>query len=81
MELYEAWLVPKQKINKRKGEVGGVVIEKVSIQTNLKRNLPNSFYIFLLDMNFENLTTGLYVLIIFSIFAKFQKGQRSIPIQ
>ena len=22
LELYEAWLVPRQKINKRKGEVG-----------------------------------------------------------
>ena len=39
-----------------------------------------SLFIFLLDVNFENLIIGLYVFIIFSILAKFQEDQRSITI-
>ena len=41
--------------------------EKVSPQTN-------SSYIFLLGMNFKNLTVGLHILIMFSMLAKFQEN-------
>ena len=54
------------------------VPKKVSFQNNLDRNLQTPLIIFLLDVNFENLTVGLYVLIISSIIVKFQKNQRSI---
>ena len=57
---------------------GRIGAEKVSLQTSLERNLPNSSYIFLLDVNFENLTIGLYVFIISSMLAKFQEDQISI---
>ena len=53
-------------------------LEKVSLQTNLERNLPNFFFIILLDMNFESLTVKLHVLIISSMLAKFQEDQISI---
>ena len=47
--------------------------EKVFFQIILERNPSNSFYIFLLDVDFENLTVELHILIIFFILAKFQK--------
>ena len=37
--------------------------EKVFLQTILERNPSNSFYIFLLDVDFENITVELHVLI------------------
>ena len=40
---------------------------------NMERNPSNSSYIFLLYMNFENLTIELHILIISSILAKFQE--------
>ena len=54
-------------------------LQKVYFQTNLERNLLNSSYNFLLDVNFENLTIGLH-LIISSILVKFQEDQKSIII-
>ena len=42
------------------------------------RTSSNSANIFLLDVNFENLIVGMYVLIISSMLAKYQKDQRSI---
>ena len=39
------------------------------------------FYIFCLDVKFENLTVRLYVLIISSMLAKFQEDQRLIAIK
>ena len=46
--------------------------EKVYLQTSLERNLSNCSYSFsLLNVNFENITLGLYVYIIFFILAKF----------
>ena len=48
---------------------------KVSIQTNLERNPFNSSYIFLLDVNYKNLTVGLHVFIIYSMLAKLQEYQ------
>ena len=38
----------------------------------------NSLYIFLLDVNFENIIVGLHVLIISFMLAKFQRDQKSI---
>ena len=46
-------------------------IGQVSLQTSLERNPLNLSYIFLLNMNFENLTIGLYVLYIFNMNVKF----------
>ena len=43
----------------------------VSLQTNLEKNSTNFLYIFILSVNFENLTVGLHVLIISFILAKF----------
>ena len=43
-----------------------------------KKNLLNFLYIFILSVNFENLTVGLYVLILFFMLIKFQKDQKSI---
>ena len=45
---------------------------------NLEKNFSNSSFIFLLDVNFENLTVWLNVLIISSIFAKFQNDKKLI---
>ena len=52
--------------------------KKIYLQISLERNPSNSANNFILDVNFENLNVGLHVLIISSIFAKFQKDQRSI---
>ena len=49
-----------------------------SLQTSLERNPTNLSYIFILSVNFENLTVILHVLIRFLMFTKFQKDQRSI---
>ena len=38
----------------------------------------NSSYIFLLDMNFENVIVGLHVLIISSMLSKFWENKKSI---
>ena len=46
--------------------------EKVFLQTILERNPSNSFYIFLLDVDFENITVELHVLIISFILTKFK---------
>ena len=50
--------------------------ENVSFQTNLEKNPSNSSYIFLLDVNFENLIIELHVFIISFMFAKFQEYQK-----
>ena len=41
---------------------------KVSLQISLERNLINSSYIFILSVNFENLTVRLHVLIILNAY-------------
>ena len=51
---------------------------KVSLQTSLERNPTNSSYIFVLNVNFENLTVRLYVFITSLMLTKFQENQRSI---
>ena len=53
-----------------------VLTNKVSLQINLERNPINSSYIFILNVNFENLIVKLYVLITFLILTKFQKDHR-----
>ena len=51
---------------------------KVFLQTSLERNPKNSSYIFILSVNFENLTVRLYVLITSKMLTKFQENQKSI---
>ena len=51
---------------------------KVSLQTSLKRNSTNLSYIFILSVNFENLTVRLHVLITSLMLTKFQENQRLI---
>ena len=46
-------------------------MDKVSLQTGLERNLSNFSYIFLLDVNFENLTVGLHVLYVLNMHITF----------
>ena len=51
---------------------------QVSFQISLRKNLTNSSYIFILNINFENLTVRLHILITFLILIKFQENQISI---
>ena len=51
---------------------------KVFLQTSLERNPTNSSYIFILSVNFENLTVILHILIKSLMLTKFQENQRSI---
>ena len=52
-------------------------MNKVFLQTNLERNSTNSSYIFVLSVNFENLTVRLNVFITSLMLTKFQENQRS----
>ena len=56
------------------------VFYEQSFFSGFERNSLNFSYIFILSVNFENLTVGLHVLIISFIIAKFQENQRSIAI-
>ena len=58
------WAIP---INNRKN------VSLQSRQTNLNRNPSNSFYIFLVYMNFENLTIRLHFLLYPQCFQNFKK--------
>ena len=51
---------------------------KISLQPSLERNPTNSSYIFVLNVNFENLTVRLYVFITSLMLTKFQENHRSI---
>ena len=53
-------------------------MNKVSLQTSLDRNPTNLSYIFILSVNFENLTIRLHVLIMSLMLTKLQENQRSI---
>jgi len=53
-------------------------LNKISLQISLERNPTNSSYIFILSMNFENLTIRLHVIIIFFILVKFLENQRQL---
>ena len=46
----------------------------------LEKNPSSSSYIFLLDVNFENLTVKLHLLIISSMLVKFQEDKKLITI-
>ena len=49
-------------------------MNKVFLQITLERNLTNLSYIFILSVNFENLTVKLHVLITSLILTKFQEN-------
>ena len=49
-------------------------LENITPQISLEKNFLYSFYIILLDVNFENLIIELHVFIISSILAEFQKN-------
>ena len=51
---------------------------KVFLQISLEKNPSNYLYIFILSMNFENLTIELYTFIISLMLAKFQENKKSI---
>ena len=51
-----------------------VTLDKVFVQTSLKRNILISSYIFLLNVNFENLTGGLHVLHVLNMHVKFHSN-------
>ena len=51
---------------------------KVSLQTSLEINPSNLSYIFILSVNFENLTIGLQVLIISFVLTKFKEDKKLI---
>ena len=55
-----------------------IFLNKISFKTSLERKLSNLSYIFILSVNFENLTIELHVFIISFILAKYQEDQRSI---
>ena len=49
--------------------------DNVSFQSSLEIIFSNYFYIFLFDVNFENLTIELYVLYVHNIHIKFPSNQ------
>ena len=51
---------------------------KVCLETNLEKNFTGSSYIFILNVNFENLTIRLHGLITSFMLTKFLENQRSI---
>ena len=48
---------------------------KVYLQTNLKKNPSNFSYIFLLNVNFENLIVGMHVLYVLTTYIKFRSNR------
>ena len=54
------------------------LVHENQLETEEQNFSPNSLYIFILSVNFENLTAELYVLIISFMLVKFQEVQRSI---
>jgi len=88
-QLYHSWLTMwvncgknyDPSITLERMFVGGVFMIWTKFLSKLVwRDFINSSYISILNVNFENLTIRLYVLIIFFIFAKFQEVQRLITI-
>ena len=47
-------------------------MNKVSLQTSLERNPTNSSCIFILSVNFENLTVGFHVPYVLNMHIKFR---------
>ena len=58
-----------------------VTFDKVFVQTSLKKNLLILSYIFLLNVNFENLTDELYVLYVLIVHVKFCSNQMLFTIR
>ena len=58
-----------------------MTLDKVFLQTSLKRNILISSYIFLLNVNFENLTNELYVLYVLMMHVKFRSNQMLFTIR
>ena len=56
-------------------------MNKGSLQISLKKNPKNTSYIFILNVNFENLTIGLYVLYVLNTCIKFCSNQILFTIQ
>ena len=69
---------PPPPKKKESGKTSYNIANKVSLQTSLERNPSNSSYIFILSVNFENLTVELNALIISFMHAKCQEDQKSI---
>ena len=65
-------LIPHQSyLQQRLTQMFQNPVTKAFLQTSLERNFTNSLYIFILSVNFKNLTVKLHVLIIFFMLAKF----------
>ena len=47
------------------------IVKWLKWKVSLERNFTNSSYVFILSINFENLTDKWYVFIIFFMFVKF----------
>ena len=56
-------------------------MKNVFLQTNLWRNLSNSHYILLLNVNFENLIVGFHILYVFNTHVKFYSNRMLFTIQ
>ena len=50
------------------GSIGLHINDNNSLQTSLEKNHSKSSYIFLLDVNFENLIVGFHVFFFFNVF-------------
>ena len=57
------------------------IMDKVFLQTSLERNPSKSFYIVLLDLNFENSTVKLHILYALNMHVKFRSNQMLFTIQ
>ena len=53
-------------------------MNKVSLETSLERNPTNPLYIFILSVNFENLTVKFHAFITSLMLTKFQENKKSI---
>ena len=50
-----------------------IIFNKISFKTSLERKPSNLSYIFILSVNFENITVELHVFIISFMLAKYQE--------
>ena len=57
------------------------IMDKVFLQTSLERNPSKSSYIFLLDVNFENLTVRLHILYALNMHIKFRSNRMLFTIR
>ena len=57
------------------------ITDMVFHRTSLERNCLKSSYIFLLDVNFENLTVRLHILYVFNMHVKFRSNRMLFTIQ